>query len=221
VTRYQQLQADLQRSNQELETANEELQSAHEELETTNEELQSTNEELETTNEELQSTNEELETMNEELQSTNEELETINAELRERTTALDSANLFLQSILTSVRTGVVVVDRQHHVMIWNYRAEDLWGLRADEVRGKSLMSLDIGLSVRQLEVPIRRLLNGESRDEEIILDALNRRGRTIRCRVSCTPLGGDHDGAVPGVVLQMSDLDAAVAPQRGEAAASG
>src|SRR5262245_6067197 len=75
VTRQRELQEELQRSRQELETAYEELQSTNEELETTNEELQSTVEELETTNEELQSTNEELETMNEELQSTNEELE--------------------------------------------------------------------------------------------------------------------------------------------------
>jgi two-component system CheB/CheR fusion protein len=207
VTRYHQLQADLQRSNQELETANEELQSAHEELETTNEELQSTNEELETTNEELQSTNEELETMNEELQSTNEELETINAELRDRTTALDSANLFLHAILTSLRTGVVVVDRQLNVMIWNYRAEDLWGLRSDEVLGKSLLHMDIGLAVRQLEAPIRRLLHGEAKDGELVLDAHDRRGRQIRCRITCTPLGGDRDGGIPGVVLLMSDQE--------------
>jgi two-component system CheB/CheR fusion protein len=191
VSHYRQLQADLQRSNQELETANEELQSAHEELETTNEELQSTNEELET--------------MNEELQSTNEELETINTELRDRTNALDSANLFLHAILSSLRTAVVVVDRQLHVLIWNYRAEDLWGLRDDEVNGKSLLNLDIGLPVRQLEGPVRRLLHGESKDERIELDARNRRGRSIHCRITCTPLGSDKDGGVPGVVLLMSD----------------
>jgi two-component system CheB/CheR fusion protein len=67
VSRIQELQTQLNRSRQDLETAYEELQSTNEELETTNEELQSTVEELETTNEELQSTNEELETMNEEL----------------------------------------------------------------------------------------------------------------------------------------------------------
>ena len=71
VTRYARLEEEVQRSREEIQTANEELQSSNEELETTNEELQSSNEELETTNEELQSTNEELETMNEELQSTN------------------------------------------------------------------------------------------------------------------------------------------------------
>jgi two-component system CheB/CheR fusion protein len=130
-----------------LETAHEKLQSANEELETTNEELQSTNEELETTNEELQSTNEELETMNEELQSTNEELQTINIELRERSEELIRANAFLNSILTGLRVGVVVVDRQLKVLEWNRRMEDMWGLRTNEVLGRSILDLDIGLQI--------------------------------------------------------------------------
>src|SRR5262249_25967158 len=104
TSRVQELQAALNRSKQDLETAYEELQSTNEELETTNEELQSTVEELETTNEELQSTNEELETMNEELQSTNEELQTMNEELRERGEDLNRANSFFESILAGVRS---------------------------------------------------------------------------------------------------------------------
>ena len=134
VTAHRQMEEELQRSNQELETLNEELQSAHEELETTNEELQSTNEELETTNEELQSANEELETINEELQSTNEELITLNEDHQQRTEELNVANSFLQSILSSLHAGVVVVDQRLNLLLWNKRAEDLWGLRADEVK---------------------------------------------------------------------------------------
>jgi two-component system CheB/CheR fusion protein len=205
VTRAIRLQTDLQRTNQELETANEELQSAHEELETTNEELQSTNEELETTNEELQSTNEELETMNEELQSTNEELETINGELRQRTTELDNSNTFLQSILSSLLSGVVVVDRRLAVVIWNHRSEDLWGLRNDEVQGKPFLDLDIGLPVRRLEEPIRDVLNG-TKIREVILEARNRRGKDIQCHVACTPLN-DSSKQGQGVVLLMNDLN--------------
>src|SRR5205807_1972423 len=148
-TRVQELQAQLHRSKQDLETAYEELQSTNEELETTNEELQSTVEELETTNEELQSTNEELETMNEELQSTNEELQTTNHELRQRSDELNGANSFLESILSGVRTAVVVVDRELHVIAWNHRAEDLWGLRGDEVKGQNFLNLDIGLPIEQ------------------------------------------------------------------------
>jgi two-component system CheB/CheR fusion protein len=204
VTRYHQLQEELLHSNQELETANEELQSSNEELETTNEELQSTNEELETTNEELQSTNEELETMNEELQSTNEELQTINDELRLRTTDLNQANAFLNSILASLQAGVIVVDRQFNILSWNDEAENLWGLRLDEVRGQSLFSLDIGLPVDQLRDPIRNSLAGDERTE-MVLSAINRRGQTIQCRISYNPLLNPQRQR-QGVILLMEEI---------------
>jgi two-component system, chemotaxis family, CheB/CheR fusion protein len=116
-------------TNHELETAMEELESTNEELETTNEELQSTIEELETTNEELQSTNEELETMNEELHSTNEELETMNDEMNKRGEELHHINNYLNSILTSIQNGVIVVSKDFNVEVWNAKSEDLWGLR--------------------------------------------------------------------------------------------
>ncbi|MBW4425584.1 MAG: PAS domain S-box protein [Nostoc desertorum CM1-VF14] len=204
VTRYIQLQEALQRSRQELETTNEELQSTNEELETTNEELQSTNEELETTNEELQSTNEELETMNEELQSTNEELQTINSELSDRTTELNRTNIFLISILKSLQTGIVVIDSSFNVSIWNYMVEDLWGLRTDEVLGKSIFSLDIGLPVEQLRSAIRDSLSGKRQFQEMILDATNRRGRQIKCYLAITPLLGIE---MQGAVLMMADVE--------------
>jgi two-component system CheB/CheR fusion protein len=206
TSQYQRLQDDLERSTHELETAYEELQSTNEELETTNEELQSTVEELETTNEELQSTNEELETMNEELQSTNEELQTINDELRQRTEDLNQANAFLQSILTSMRAAVVVLDRNLSTLIWNYRAEDLWGLRSDEVLGQSFLNLDIGLPVEALRGPMRACLAGERDHQEVVLDATNRRGKTIQCRVACTPLT-NPDGERQGVILLMEEVE--------------
>ena len=208
VTRFQRLRTDLEQTNQELETAYEELQSTNEELETTNEELQSTVEELETTNEELQSTNEELETMNEELQSTNEELETINETLRVRTDELNEANAYTSSILASLKQGVVVLDREMRVRMWNRRAEDLWGLRENEVLGQGLLNQDIGLPVERLKAPIRACLDGDCDTEELVLDARNRRGRMIRVRVACTPLLGPA-GDVRGVTVLMEERAAA------------
>ena len=76
--------------------------------------------------------------MNEELQSTNEELETINDELRERTGELNQVNAFLEAILTSLGLGVAVLDAHQRIQVWNRRAEDLWGLRADEARRAAL-----------------------------------------------------------------------------------
>jgi two-component system CheB/CheR fusion protein len=200
VTAYKRLQRELEHSNQELETADEELQSTNEALETTNEELQSTVEELETTNEELQSTNEELETMNEELQSTNEELQTINDELRQRSDDLNLANAFLESVLASLSGGVVVVDRELRLLGWNRQSEELWGLRADEVEGKHLLNLDIGLPVQQLRQPLRACLAGESEPWVGTLDAVNRRGKAIRCQIHCSPLIGAHED-IRGAIL--------------------
>ncbi|AEV83621.1 chemotaxis protein CheR [Actinoplanes sp. SE50] len=188
VSAAKQLRVDLERANRELEAAYEELQSTNEELETTNEELQSTVEELETTNEELQSTNEELETMNEELQSTNDELQSINEQLHNSSADLDGANAFLDAILSGLRAGIAVVDRDLRVLVWNRQAEELWGLRSGEAIDKHLLNLDIGLPVDQIRPLIRASLSGETTDNEIRLEAVNRRGRSITVRVACSPL---------------------------------
>jgi two-component system CheB/CheR fusion protein len=196
------LQHELEVSRQHLESAFEELQSTNEELETTNEELQSTVEELETTNEELQSTNEELETMNEELQSTNEELQAINDELRHRGGQLNDLNALLDGILTGIEVGVVVVDKDLRVLSWNTQSEDLWGLRAAEAVGSSILTLDIGLPVEQLTSAIRSVLSGQSPLMEVDLLATNRRGKAIQCHVVCTPLL-TAERVVRGVILLM------------------
>jgi two-component system, chemotaxis family, CheB/CheR fusion protein len=205
VTVQHRVQKELEDSKRELESAYEELQSTVEELETTNEELQSTNEELETTNEELQSTNEELETTNEELQSTNEELETMNDELRQRTLELNEVNAFLETILTSMGVGVAVLDRSLAVQVWNAHSSELWGLRSDEAEGENLLSLDVGLPVEKLSGALRDVLNnGESR-VELRVEATNRRGRPIDCRIVALPLSIDGQG-VSGTILLMEEL---------------
>jgi two-component system CheB/CheR fusion protein len=205
VTVQHRMQTELEDSKRELESAYEELQSTVEELETTNEELQSTNEELETTNEELQSTNEELETTNEELQSTNEELETINDELRQRTLELNEVNTFLETILTSMGVGVAVLDRSLAVQVWNAHSSELWGLRSDEAEGQNLLSLDVGLPVEKLSGALRDVLNnGESR-VELRVEATNRRGHPIDCRIVALPLSVDGQD-VSGTILFMEEL---------------
>ena len=192
------LQAEIQHNREDLDTAHEELQSTNEELETTNEELQSSIEELETTNEELQSTNEELETTNEELQSGNEELETMNEEMRVRTAELDEARTFLEGVLSSVAAGVVVLDSDLMVRSWNKGAEELWGLRADEVRHQPFFSLEFGLPTGEVRGIVQQCLIGGRRTGPLQLTAINRIGRTIACTVTCSPLksGGDGEGAV-------------------------
>jgi two-component system CheB/CheR fusion protein len=204
VTQVEELRSQLDRSRQDLDTTNEELQSANEELETTNEELQSTIEELETTNEELQSTNEELETMNEELESTNSELQSINNDLNQRTDEVERFNVLLHSITGNIPLGAVVMNANLKVTVWNERAADLWGLRSDEVVGRPFFDLDIGLPTDVMRMMIGEVLSGKPAHDEMVLEAVNRRGNHIRCRVRASFFS---DGAQSGaVVLVMEEL---------------
>ena len=207
ISRMKRIEDELQATSQELATALEELQSTNEELETTNEELQSTNEELETTNEELQSTNEELETTNEELQSTNEELRALNEEALRRGEEVSLAGAFISSVLEGLGSAVISLDSDLRIAVWNGAAEDLWGVRSDEAAGALLTELDIGLPVEQLIPLLVHVLSGDAEREQSSLEAVNRRGRAIRCRVSVAPLR-DPVGRVVGAILLMQDQTA-------------
>jgi two-component system CheB/CheR fusion protein len=82
----------------------------------------------------------------------------------------------------------------------------LWGLRADEVQGRSLLGLDIGLPVDQLRDPIRACLAGETDRKSLKLKALNRRGKTIECWVTFTPLLG-YQKELQGVILLTEEVE--------------
>lgn len=125
--------------------------------------------------------------MNEELQSTNEELQTINDELRRRGDDLNAANEFFTVVLTSLNAGVVVLDQDLVVRAWNRRMEDQWGLRTDEVVGKHFLGLDIGLPIDGLAASLRGSLAGEPEVERHV-DAIDRRGKAVKCKVVISPL---------------------------------
>lgn len=205
VTQAHRQEEELRQSTQSLETAYEELQSTNEELETTNEELQSANEELETTNEELQSANEELETMNEELQSSNEELHTVNEEMNRRAQELNQLTDWLESILNLPPSARIIVDDNFDVLLWNRQAEEMWGLRAEEVRGRGFFALDIGLPIEELRAPMRAVLDGKPGDSKFVLDAVNRRGKSVKVQVLVAPFVS-ADGSPKGAALIIDGL---------------
>jgi two-component system CheB/CheR fusion protein len=137
--------------------------------------------------------------MNEELQSTNEELQAMNDDMRQRGDELNQVNSFLECILTSLRGGVVVLDTDLKILIWNRGAEELWGVREQEARGKHLLGLDIGLATERLKQPIRSCLTGAKDRVELQMDAINRRGRAIQVRLSACPLRS-RSQSIHGVV---------------------
>ena len=144
--------------------------------------------------------------MNEELQSTNEELQTINDVMRSREEDLAEATSALQSILASLRGGVIALDRELRVTAWNATSTEQWGLRPDEVMHRGFFTLDIGLPTATLHAPIRACLSGESSGAHLTIEATNRRGKPMRAQVRCLPLHGGS--TVNGVLLIVEEPDA-------------
>lgn len=150
-------------------------------------------------------TNHQLEAAYEELQSTNDELHTINDMLRERSLELDDAKNFQDALVDSIQSGMVVVDREMNVVLWNRGCEELWGLRADETNGSRLTALDIGLPLDGVLPLIGNAFVDPDTSGEVVVDAVNRRGRPARVRVICTPFRS-NEGAVGGALLLMEVL---------------
>lgn len=147
----------------------------------------------------------------------NDELHSSNTELRDRTSEVSRLNAFMTSILSGLRAAVVVLAADLRVLVWNRRAEELWGVRQDEVVGSPLLNLDIGLPVERLRPLIRAVLvggpaaEGGQTDRQVELMAVNRRGKQVRVRITASPLadpGLPEDEAAGGRAARPEDVAA-------------
>ena len=71
----------------------------------------------------------------------------------------------------------------------------------------NFLNLDIGVPVESFKQPVRDCLSGEKDFQEITVDAVNRRGRQIQCKVTCAPLVSKSDG-IRGAMLLVEHEDA-------------
>jgi len=106
---------------------------------------------------------------------------------------------------------VVVLDPDLRVLVWNHGSEDLWGVRQEEVQGQHFLNLDIGLPVDQLRPALRVAMSGENGTQSTVIQATNRRGRAVTCRVTCSPLVA-NDQSVRGVIVVAVDEPAQQPP---------
>jgi two-component system CheB/CheR fusion protein len=58
--------------------------------------------------------------------------------------------------------------------------------------------------MEQLRNTLKACLDGKTHEEEKLLDAVNRRGKKIQCRVTCRAFDTAPDGA--GVVVFMEEV---------------
>ncbi|MEO8583516.1 MAG: chemotaxis protein CheB, partial [Flavitalea sp.] len=125
----------------ELAQTREDMRSITEDQEASNEELQSANEELLSGSEELQSLNEELETSKEEIQTSNEELITVNQELQDRNEQLNLSRLYAESIVTTIREPLIILDKNLYVISANRAYYTKFQVTEADTEGKILFDL--------------------------------------------------------------------------------
>jgi two-component system, chemotaxis family, CheB/CheR fusion protein len=87
------------------------------------------------------------------------------------------------------------------IRAWNHHAEELWGLRADEIIGSHFLSLDIGFPVEKLRLQIRSCLSGRTDRVQVVQPAVNRPGRQIECTADISGL--NRENMTKGVILLM------------------
>lgn len=126
---------------------------------------------------------------NDQLRRDNTELRSIADELRLRTDELNVVAIFLQSVLTSLRGAVVVIDTGRVVRVWNAEAERLWNIPRRVAMHSRLAELDLGFEQALLPPCIEAGLRGEvSADLAVMVHRQG--GDAAAYTVSATPLLG-------------------------------
>ncbi|MEI6092000.1 MAG: chemotaxis protein CheB [bacterium] len=186
----------------ELQRCYEDLQSTREEMQTSQEELKSTNEEMQSTNEELQSTNEELTTSKEEMQSLNEELQTVNIELQSKVSDFVQANNDMKNLLNSTEIATLFLDKELNIRRFTDSVTHVIKLRSSDI-GRPFTDLVTDLQYPEIDAHARKVLKTLTTIETSI-STKDDRWYTIRIMPYRT-----HDDHIDGLVMTFSDISQA------------
>src|SRR4030067_29621 len=148
------------------------------------------------------------------------------ADLKEMKKSLEDANVslsaafeelrrrsrFIETILTNISTGVIVIDRAGRIAMINKVAERLLAIKTDKVLGKPYKEV-----VREEHYETVRTLSrevGETPAKQVERQVdLSVGGKEISLRVSMTALRAD-EGEYMGLVVAFDDLSQAMRLQR-------
>ncbi|HSJ31389.1 MAG TPA: chemotaxis protein CheB [Longimicrobiales bacterium] len=180
------LEEDLRRTRDLLESTS----AAHDR---TVAELQTLNEELQSINEEQRAATEELETGREEIQSINEELTTINQEHQSTIEELKRTNEDLQNLIESTEIGTIFLDREMRIRRFTPAAGALFNFVPTD-QGRPLSHITHGLRYDGLLTDVAAVLSNLERIErEVESDT----GHCYIMRISpYRSLDGTNEGAV-------------------------
>jgi two-component system CheB/CheR fusion protein len=183
----------------ELQRCYEDLQSTREEMQTSQEELKSTNEELQSTNEELQSTNEELTTSKEEMQSMNEELQTVNVELQNKVNDYESINNDMKNLLNSTEIATLFLDKELNIRRFTEQVTKIVKLRDSDI-GRPFTDLVSDLQYPEIDNHARKVIKTLITFESVI-STNDKRWFTVRIMPYRT-----FDDRIDGLVITFIDI---------------
>ncbi|MBK1653295.1 PAS domain S-box protein [Allochromatium vinosum] len=189
---------DVKREDDEITRLRQELAETREYLQSVLDQRELAHEELQSLQEEIQVSTEELQTANEELQSSNEELTTLNDELRLKTNESTELSTTLANIQNSIRTALIVVDREGRITRFNALAVRIFGIVDDDI-GNHLVRIPCHLALPYLPECLERVVSqGESVIERV-------HQGDFHYLMQIDPYR-DEFGQVVGAVLNFSDI---------------
>ena len=119
--------------------------------------------------------------------------------------ALRDTNRFAREIIDNAGEGIVVYDSELRYLIWNRFMEDLTGLAAKDVAGKSALELFPHIREQQVDEMIRRALAGETVAAPDTQFAIPQTGRTGWVSAVYRP-HLDANGKIVGVIGLIRDI---------------
>jgi len=146
-----------------------------------------------------------LKEMKRDLEETNVSLSTTYEELRRRTQ-------FIETILTNISTGVIVIDRHSRIAMINKVAERMLGIKTEKVLGKAYKEVIREEHFEAIRTLSREIGEAAGRQVERQVD-LSIGGKRISLRVSVTALHDDSGGYL-GLVVAFDDLSQAMRLQK-------
>ena len=185
-----------------------ELQRSYEDVQSTREEMQTSQEELKSTNEELQSTNEELTTSKEEMQSLNEELQTVNIELQSKVSDFVRSNDDMKNLLNSTEIATLFLDRDLNIRRFTDQVTNIIKIRNTDI-GRPFTDLVTDLEYPEIDIHARQVLKSLISVETAITTHKNK-----WYNVRIMPYRTLED-RIDGLVITFTDIT--IARQAGEA----
>ena len=129
-------------------------------------------------------------------------------ELRVKADELERLREFSENILESLNDGLAVVDRNDHIVRWNRRLEELYGVRHEQAVSRALDEI--------FEPSFLEVLRGARRDSpdgaafyRVPLVTRHAEARRLLVNVATTPLRRS-DGATAGTIVIIEDISARV-----------